>query len=59
MEGICTLDDATCAVITFPSDPADAELLMYPADGGLKLSVALPRIAGVLRSPRAGSPSTP
>lgn len=53
MEAICTLDDSTCAVITFPSDALDAELLMYPADGGLKLSVAIPRIAGVLTSRRA------
>jgi hypothetical protein len=49
LEAICTLGDATCAIVAYPVDEREAELLMYPSDGGLKLSVAVPRIEGVAR----------
>ena len=31
----------TLAVVEYPHDPDEAERLMYPSDGGLKLSLAL------------------
>ena len=46
MQAICTLGDATCATVSYPSDEREAELLMYPSDGSLKLSAALPRTEG-------------
>lgn len=49
LEAICTLGDATCAIVSYPVDQREAELLMYPSHGGLKLSAALPRIEGVAR----------
>ena len=49
LEAICTLGDATCAIVSYPVDEREAELLMFPSDGGLKLSVAVPRIESVAR----------
>jgi len=43
MDAVCTLGDVTCAVISYPTDDREAELLMFPSDGGLKMSVAVPR----------------
>jgi len=43
LEAVCTLDGATCAIVGYPADEREAELLMYPSNGSLKLSAALPR----------------
>jgi hypothetical protein len=40
LDAVCTLGGATCAIVLYPVDLREAELLMYPSDGGLKLSVA-------------------
>jgi len=49
LEAVCTLDGATCAIVGCPADEREAEVLMYPSDGSLKLSVALPRTEAVRR----------
>ena len=49
LEAVCTLAGRSCATVCAPSEAAEAEYLMYPSDGGLKLSVAVPRTEGVLR----------
>lgn len=46
--GVCfdavgTIGGTTCAIVLSPADALDAELQMYPSDGGLKLSVAMLR----------------
>ena len=43
---VCTLGDATVAVVAFPSDDREAERFMYPEDGSLKMSAAIPRVEG-------------
>jgi hypothetical protein len=48
-EAVCTLADETVAVVAFPADSREAELLMYPSDGGLKMSAAMPRVEGTSR----------
>jgi hypothetical protein len=48
LEAVCTLGDRSCVIVSCPTDEREAELLMYPADGGLKLSAALPRIEGIV-----------
>jgi hypothetical protein len=45
-DAVCTVGDATCAIVLSPADALDAELQMYPSDGGLKLSVAMLRTEG-------------
>jgi hypothetical protein len=50
LDAVCTLGDATVAIVDFPSDGREAELLMYPADGGLKMRIAIPRLEGAVRS---------
>jgi hypothetical protein len=56
LEAVCTLGDATVAIVAFPSDDREAELLMYPSDGGVKMSAAIPRVEGTARwsMPRDG-----
>jgi hypothetical protein len=49
--GICVIGDATCATVAYPANPLDAELKMYPSEGGLKMSVAVPRADGRMRWP--------
>jgi hypothetical protein len=49
LEGVCTLSGRSCAIICSPSDAVEAEYLMYPSDGGIKLSVAVPRTEGIPR----------
>jgi hypothetical protein len=49
MEAVCTLGAATCAVIAWPRDPEEAARALYPADGGLKLGAATPRLEGTAR----------
>jgi hypothetical protein len=46
--GVCTWGDVTCATISSPRDAREAELELYP-EAGLKLSVAVPRLAGSAR----------
>src|SRR4051812_47522423 len=45
-EAVCTLGDETVAVVAFPADSREAELLMYPPDGSLRMSAAMPRVEG-------------
>ena len=45
-DAVCTVGQTTCAMVLSPADALDAELQMYPSDGGLKLSVAMPRPEG-------------
>jgi hypothetical protein len=45
-DAVCTIDETTCAMVLAPADALDAELQMYPSDGGLKLSAAMPRSEG-------------
>ena len=45
-DAVCTIGDTTYATVLWPADARDAELMMYPSDGGLKLSVAVPRTEG-------------
>jgi hypothetical protein len=45
-DAVCTIGATTCAMVLSPAHALDAELQMYPADGGLKLSVAIPRTEG-------------
>ena len=45
-DAVCTIGETTYATVLWPLDARDAELLMYPSDGGLKLSVAVPRMEG-------------
>jgi hypothetical protein len=49
LDAVCTLGGATCAIVLHPVDRREAEFLMYPSDGGLKLSVASPRTEGSVR----------
>jgi hypothetical protein len=49
MEAVCTLGDATCAVVAWPRDRDEASREPYPPDGGLKLSAATPRLEGTAR----------
>ena len=57
---LCTIDGQTCATVLWPVDEDEAERLMYPSDGGLKLSVALhDRTAGRYPSERRGQKSVP
>jgi hypothetical protein len=51
LDAVCTLGDWTCAMVLHPTDEREAELLMYPSDGSLKLSAALPRTEGIARWP--------
>jgi hypothetical protein len=46
LHAICTLGGASCAVVSFPEDERESERLMFPSDGSLKLSVAVPREEG-------------
>jgi hypothetical protein len=46
---ICTIGGNTCATVLWPADAREAELSMYPSDGGLKMSVAIPRTEGQLQ----------
>jgi hypothetical protein len=48
-EAVCTFGGATCAIVGYPADAREAELLMYPSDGSLKLSAALPRTEALRR----------
>jgi len=45
-DAICTIGDATCATVLWPVDSLEAERLMFPSDGGLKLCAAVPRTEG-------------
>jgi hypothetical protein len=47
MVAVCTLGALTCAIVEHPVDEQEAELLMYPSNGSLKLSVMVPRISGI------------
>jgi hypothetical protein len=49
LEAVCTLGDAAVVTVAYPSDDREAELLMYPSDGGLKMCAAIPRIEGTAR----------
>ena len=53
-DAICTIGDTTYATVLWPADARDAELLLYPSDGGLKLSVAVPRTEGRIRAAGRG-----
>jgi hypothetical protein len=48
-DAVCAIGETTCATVLWPVDPREAELLMYPSDGGLKMSVAVPRTEGRVR----------
>jgi hypothetical protein len=50
LDAVCTIGDTTYATVLWPADARAAELLMYPSDGGLKLSVAVPRTEGRIRA---------
>jgi hypothetical protein len=50
-DGLCTVGSATYAAVSYPIDSRDAELQLYPSDGGLKMSVASGRAEGQLRWP--------
>jgi hypothetical protein len=39
LEGLVAVRGSTFAVVRYPRDAEEAERLMYPSDGGLKLSV--------------------
>jgi hypothetical protein len=47
-DAICTINGTTCATVLWPADAREAELSMYPSNGGLKMSVAVPRTEGRL-----------
>lgn len=49
LEAVCTLGGAAVVTVAYPSDDREAELLMYPSDGGLKMCAAIPRIEGTVR----------
>ena len=49
LEAVCTLGDAAVATVSYPADEREAELLMYPSNGGLKMSAAIPRVEGTVR----------
>jgi hypothetical protein len=49
LDAVCIVGSTTCATILYPADERDAELLMFPSDGGLKLSVAVTKTAGHVR----------
>jgi hypothetical protein len=49
LEAVGTLGDAAVATVSYPSDERDAELLMYPSNGGLKMSAAIPRVEVTVR----------
>lgn len=49
LDAVCTVNGTTCARVLSPADAREAELSMYPSDGGLKMSVAIPRTEGRLR----------
>jgi hypothetical protein len=46
LDAICTFQGATCATVLHPSDSDEAERLMYPSNGGLKMSATIPRAEG-------------
>jgi hypothetical protein len=46
LDAHCTVAGLTCASIEYPEDEDEAERLMYPSDGGLKLSARVRRIEG-------------
>lgn len=46
LDALCTFQGGTCATVSYPSDSDEAERLMYPSNGGLKMSVAVPRAEG-------------
>jgi hypothetical protein len=48
LHAVCTWGDVTCATVSSPRDEREAELELYPR-GGLKLSVATPRLSGTAR----------
>ena len=41
LDGVRVVRGATIAAVIYPCDADEAERLMYPSDGGLKLSVAV------------------
>jgi hypothetical protein len=41
LDAIRIVQDSTIALVTYPNNADEAERLMYPADGGLKLSVVV------------------
>lgn len=47
LEARCTLGNLTSACVCYPQDEREAELLLYPSDGSLKLSVAVPKVEGL------------
>jgi hypothetical protein len=47
LEAHCTIGSLTCASVGFPRDEGEAERLMYPSDGSLKLGVAVRRVEGL------------
>jgi hypothetical protein len=49
LEAVCTLGDAAVVTVAYPVDDREAELLMYPSDGGLKMCTAILRIEGTVR----------
>jgi hypothetical protein len=49
LEAVCTLGDAAVVTVAHPADEREAELLMYPSDGGLKMCAAMPRVEGNVR----------
>src|SRR5579872_5722964 len=49
LEAVCTVGDTAVVTVAYPSDDREAELLMYPSDGGLKMCAAMPRIEGIVR----------
>ena len=48
LSAVCTWGDVTCATVSSPADAREAAELLVPEDG-LKLSVAVPRLAGTVR----------
>lgn len=46
LDAICTINGTTCATVLWPADAREAELSMYPSNGGLKMSVAVPPTEG-------------
>jgi hypothetical protein len=50
-DAVCIVGDSTCATLSYPRDARDAELRMYPPEGGLKMGVADRRVEGQLRWP--------
>jgi hypothetical protein len=50
LDAVCTWGDVTCATVSSPRDEREGELERCPP-AGLKLSVAVPRLAGTARWP--------